>query len=183
MPKKLMKNLVSTIIIFFIIIFFLCTYSHISQAAAEDINQSVESFDTTDELINTQNNDLIDNIKSLNSTITNQNEHSGDLSQNFQLKPCSSGKIIALNKITAKSKELSLKLNEPQYFGNIQITLHKCIKNLDPYNEDNYLLLTITEHKIDDDSTLIFQGWLISSSVSISTFEHPIYEIFAKNCL
>lgn len=175
MLKELMKNLTSTVIIF-----FSCISFHISWA--EDNAQNMESINTSDELIDGLDKDLIDNIKNFdnikNSTKTTQDEH-----QYFQLKRCHSGKIVALNKITAKSKELSLKLNEPKYFGNIQITLHKCIKKLDPYNEDNYLLLTVTEHKIDDDSTLVFQGWLISSSISISNFEHPIYEIFAKNCL
>lgn len=99
-----------------------------------------------------------------------------------ELKNCRQGKIIALNKITATSKELVLKTGESEYFGNIKITLHKCAKNVNPYVEDNYILLTVTEHKIDEDPILLFQGWLISSSISLSTFEHPIYEIFAKEC-
>lgn len=99
-----------------------------------------------------------------------------------ELRSYDNGKIIVLNKITATSKELNLKLGESKYFGNIQITLHKCVKNLDPYNEDNNILLTVTEHKIDEDPILTFQGWLFSSSISISSLEHPIYEILAQNC-
>ncbi|MCC8398734.1 MAG: DUF2155 domain-containing protein [Rickettsia endosymbiont of Labidopullus appendiculatus] len=143
---------------------------------AEDAVQNIEFFDTTDEDSNEleiQDNKINDNNL---PNIQNNVEHA-------ELKNCTSGKVIALNKITATSKELLLKPNEPQFFGNIQIKLHKCIKNLDPYNGDNYMLLTIIEHKIDEDPMLIFQGWLISSSISVSTFEHPIYEIFAKDCL
>lgn len=93
-------------------------------------------------------------------------------------------KIIALNKITATSKEMILKTGEPsQYFGNIEIKVHKCLKNSDPYAPDNQILLTITESRIDEDQILIFQGWLMSSSMSVSTFEHPVYEVFAKDCL
>ncbi|WP_375319513.1 DUF2155 domain-containing protein [Candidatus Tisiphia endosymbiont of Oplodontha viridula] len=148
---------------------FLCVLSPYGQA--EDTVQNIEFFDTTDE----DSNKL--EIKDNNlSSIPNNAENS-------ELKTCTLAKIIALNKITATSKEMLLKPNEPQYFGNIQIKLHKCIKNLDPYNGDNYMLLTIIEHKIDEDPMLIFQGWLISSSISVSTFEHPIYEIFAKDCL
>ncbi|ADE29883.1 DUF2155 domain-containing protein [Rickettsia prowazekii] len=99
-----------------------------------------------------------------------------------EFKNYTNGKIIALNKITATSEEIGLKAGEEKYFGNIKIKLHKCIKNLDPYNQDNYLLMTITEYKIDEDPTLLFQGWMVSSSISLSTFEHPIYEIFAKDC-
>lgn len=99
-----------------------------------------------------------------------------------ELRSYDNGKIIVLNKITATSKELNLKRGESKYFGNIRITLHKCTQNLDPYNEDNYMLFTVTEHKIDEDPISIFQGWLFSSSISISSLEHPIYEIFAQNC-
>lgn len=92
-------------------------------------------------------------------------------------------KIIALNKITAKSQEMILNIGEAKYFGNIEIKLQKCLKIPNPYKPDNKILLTITENKTDEDPALIFQGWMMSSNISISTFEHPVYEIFAKDCL
>ncbi|WP_341760732.1 DUF2155 domain-containing protein [Candidatus Tisiphia endosymbiont of Dioctria linearis] len=166
-------------LIFTSIIGFLCVLSPYGQA--EDVVQDIEFFDTTDE----DSNELEIKALEIKGYQVNDNNLSNipNNAENSELKICQQGKIIALNKITATSKEMLLKPNEPQYFGNIQIKLHKCIKNLDPYNGDHYVLLTITEHKIDEDPMLIFQGWLISSSISVSTFEHPIYEIFAKDCL
>ena len=35
-------------------------------------------------------------------------------------------KIVALNKITAKSKEFSIPVNKSVYFGNIMISVQKC---------------------------------------------------------
>lgn len=92
-------------------------------------------------------------------------------------------KLIALNKITAKSKELILKIGEAKYFGNIEIKVHKCLKSLDLYLPDNKILFTVIENKIDEDPLLVFQGWMMSSNISVSSFEHPIYEIFARDCL
>lgn len=92
-------------------------------------------------------------------------------------------KLIALNKITAKSKELTLKIGQPQYFGNIEITVHKCLKKLDLYAPDNNILLTVVEKNVDEEATTVFQGWMLSSSIAVSTFEHPVYEILAKDCL
>ncbi|WP_425363058.1 DUF2155 domain-containing protein [Candidatus Tisiphia endosymbiont of Hybos culiciformis] len=169
MLQKLMKHL-----IFPSIMVVLCIIAPYGQA--EDTVQDIEFFDTTDE----DSNELEINDNKIND---NSLPNIPNNAENSELKTCPLGKIVTLNKITATSKEMLLKPNEPQYFGNIQIKLHKCIKNLDPYNRDNYMLLTITEHKIDEDPMLIFQGWLISSSISVSTFEHPIYEIFAKDCL
>jgi len=162
---------IKTILVYYISLtcFFIGTVQ-----ADESIWQRVEeNFETSDDSEPQQQEDL-PIIKSLQGDVNNTTP--------VELKSCIQGKIIALNKITATSKELVLKTGESEYFGNIKITLHKCVKNVDPYIEDNYILLTVTEHKIDEDPILIFQGWLISSSVSLSTFEHPIYEIFAKEC-
>lgn len=146
-----------------------------SYAETEDIFHNMELLDTTDEIPS--------NLDGTDHKIPNNLPQDNVDTTNLELKNCSAAKVIALNKITATSQELLLALNEPQYFGNIQIILHKCLKNPDPYNEDAYMLVTITEHKIDEDSMLIFQGWLISSSASLSTLEHPVYELFAKDCL
>lgn len=177
MPQQLTQYLIFINIIFFILI--PSAYSE-----TEDIFNNIDSVDTSDETSQEispnqeglQNNQIPNNLRSGNA------QESRDIT-NLELKNCSFAKVVALNKITATSQELLLKLNEPQYFGNIQITLHKCLANPDPYNEDAYMLVTINEHKIDEDPTLIFQGWLLSSSLSLSTLEHPVYELFAKECL
>ncbi|WP_341790751.1 DUF2155 domain-containing protein [Rickettsia endosymbiont of Polydrusus tereticollis] len=151
----------------------LLSFTSLSQA--ENTNIDIESFYTTEDTESSDFTPVIeDNLPSFENI---------ELNNSAELKNYQQGKVIALNKITATSRELIFKVGEEQYFGNIKIKLHKCVKNLDPYKEDNYLLLTITEYKIDEDPKLLFQGWMVSSSISLSTFEHPIYEIFAKNCL
>lgn len=91
-------------------------------------------------------------------------------------------KIVALNKITAKSKEFSIKVGETAYFGNIAISVQKCWSNNDPYFIQNKILLKIVENKIDDDPQNIFYGWMISSNISASAMEHPSYEVIAIDC-
>lgn len=139
-----------------------------------------ESFNTGEDTELDQDNNETSISNNLNSIITSD---VGDNNKQVQFKNCTKAKIIALNKITAKSKEITLKIGESQYFGNIEIKIHKCLKSLDPYLPNNDILLTVIEQKIDEDQMAIFQGWLISSNISVSTFEHPVYEIFAKDCL
>lgn len=91
--------------------------------------------------------------------------------------------LIVLNKITAKSVRANIALGEVKFFGNLSIEVHKCIKNLDPFNSNNFMLLTAFDHKIDDDNVSVFHGWMLSSNPSISTLEHPVYEIFPVNCI
>lgn len=141
---------------------------------AEDIFSLEETVDTgegeaiTPELNNSEHQDI-----SGTSKTTDQDN----------LKAFDSAKVIAVNKITAQSREIILKMGEPKYFGNIEIKAHKCYKDLNPYNPDSKILLTVVEEKVDEEPAVLFQGWMMSSNISISTFEHPVYEIFAKSCL
>ncbi|MGX6960721.1 MAG: DUF2155 domain-containing protein [Rickettsia endosymbiont of Pentastiridius leporinus] len=153
------------------IIFAFIIYISMPIILAEELDSVTTTEDTESDIFNVISNDqaIIDIEKTIND--------------GSELKTYPNCKIIALNKITATSEEIKFKAGEEKYFGNIKIKIHKCIKNLDPYNEDNYILMTVTEYKIDEDPKLLFQGWMTSGSISLSTFEHPIYEIFAKDCL
>lgn len=92
-------------------------------------------------------------------------------------------KIVALNKITAKSKEFTVKVGDTVYFGNIAISVKKCWSNNDQYFPQNKILLSIVESKIDDDPQNIFSGWMISSNIQASVMEHPSYEVIALECV
>lgn len=94
----------------------------------------------------------------------------------------SAAKIIALNKITANSKEILLTIDQPVYFHNAEITLKKCWKSPDQYMPNDQVLVNVNEKKADEDSKKIFHGWLISSQPALSSVEHPVYEIFAVEC-
>ena len=91
--------------------------------------------------------------------------------------------LIVLNKITAKSTRKTFNLGEIKFFGNLSIEVHKCIKSIDPFNANNLMLLTIFDNKIEDDNLSVFHGWIVSSKPSISTLEHPVYEVIAVNCI
>lgn len=120
----------------------------------------------------------LDSVNANTSVFSDLNGHD----YHYVLKKYNNARIIALNKITAKSNEIVIKVGHNCYFGNIEVKVHKCFKNIDPYSPDSKILLTVTENKADEEPIKIFQGWLYSSSISFSTFEHPIYEIFANDC-
>lgn len=136
-------------------------------------------FSDDDQIVTSEGEISNDELDEVNSKTILPEAKADDLSN---LKVCSQAKIIVINKITAQSKEMDLKLGESKYFGNIEVKVYKCYKELNPYAPDNKILLSATEEKVDDEPTLLFQGWMMSSNISISTFEHPVYEIFAKDC-
>lgn len=92
-------------------------------------------------------------------------------------------KIIILNKITAKSEAVEFKLGAAKSFGNISIEVHKCAKNTDPLKSSNLILITVFDNKIDNDKLLVFHGWMDSLNLSISTLEHPVYEVIPMDCI
>jgi hypothetical protein len=93
------------------------------------------------------------------------------------------GKLIILNKITTKSTEHILKIGEVKFFGNLSIKLHKCVKGTDPYNTNNWMLLTIFDNKVEKEAVTVFHGWVLSSNPSLSTLEHPVYEVIPLDCI
>lgn len=99
-----------------------------------------------------------------------------------QFKKLAEAELIGIHKITANSKKFDIKVAESQFFYNLEIKIEKCVRNNDPYNQDDYALISLTEYKMNDDSKMIFRGWISASSISLSTFEHPIYEIFLGKC-
>jgi hypothetical protein len=94
-----------------------------------------------------------------------------------------SARVNAINKITAKSRQITIQLGKPAYFDNAEITLHKCWKSPGRPTPINQILVTVTENKFDEDPKQIFQGWLISSQPALSTLEHPVYEVIAAECV
>ena len=95
----------------------------------------------------------------------------------------SRAQLIILNKITAKSKHTTFNLGEVKFFGNLSIEVHKCIKSTDPFNANNLMLITVFDNKIDDDNLSVFHGWVIYSNPSLSTLEHPVYEVIPVDCI
>ncbi|MDX2050453.1 MAG: DUF2155 domain-containing protein [Rickettsiaceae bacterium] len=89
------------------------------------------------------------------------------------------GSVIILNKITANSKKFVVNLGDKVTYENAEITLHKCAKTSDG---ESALLVTLKEGVLNDREKVIFDGWIFSSSPSISAPEHPVYMLMAIAC-
>ncbi len=95
--------------------------------------------------------------------------------------------IQGLNKITAKTSLLEIKIGNTIRFGKLTITAHKCWQSsLDQKPESKILLEIFDDNSIEKNGekgkNRIFYGWMFSSSPSVSALEHPIYDITAVGC-
>jgi len=93
-----------------------------------------------------------------------------------------SGNVQLLNKNTAKVEKIFLQLKKPMIINNLQITLHKCWQAPEYQRPETKMLLEVAEIYQETKKPLFF-GWLFASSPSISSLEHPIYDLTALNCL
>jgi hypothetical protein len=93
-----------------------------------------------------------------------------------------SATIQVLNKITAKAEKISLQAKKPLIINNIEIILHKCWQAPSYQRPETKILLEVLQNDNNQNKKTIFHGWLFASSPSLSSLEHPIYDIVALNC-
>ena len=91
--------------------------------------------------------------------------------------------IKVLDKVSSKNRVLKIKIGEEKRFKNILIKPLKC-KNSE--FDDNpeitaYLQVRDLTNK-DNNEVFVFNGWTFSSSPSIRTFDHPVYDIWLIKC-
>ena len=87
--------------------------------------------------------------------------------------------LRAIDRSTGRSFKLNAPINEEIKFSNLLITVKYCYKNPIDKKIENYAYLIIKDLLIKKD---IFQGWMFSSSPSLSSLEHPINDIWLLNC-
>ena len=91
--------------------------------------------------------------------------------------------IKVLDKISSKNTLLKLKNNDLIRFKDLAIKSIKC-KNSE--FDDNpeitaYIQVRDLTNKTNDE-VFIFNGWMFSSSPSITPFDHPVYDVWLVNC-
>jgi len=90
--------------------------------------------------------------------------------------------IQGLNKTTAKTSALEMKIEDKIHFGQISIIAHKCWQAPLDQKPESKILVEVFESKNNEPETRIFYGWMFASSPSISGLEHPIYDLTAISC-
>ena len=91
--------------------------------------------------------------------------------------------IKILDKISSKNTLLKLKNGELKKFKDLSIKSLKC-KNSE--FDDNpeitaYIQVRDLTNKSNDE-VFVFNGWMFSSSPSITPFDHPVYDVWLVSC-
>ena len=93
--------------------------------------------------------------------------------------------VQGLNKTTAKTSILEMKIGDKINFGSLRIIARKCWQAPLEQKPESKILIEVFETKNEDGEekeTRIFYGWMFASSPSISGIEHPIYDLTVIGC-
>ena len=87
--------------------------------------------------------------------------------------------ISLLNKITAEVKTINIKLKENYLYEELKIYAIDCYNSNPLEKAETAVYLNIY---IEKTMKKIFNGWMIKSLPSISSMEHPIYDLWVDDC-
>ena len=92
--------------------------------------------------------------------------------------------LVGLDKITAKTIPIKIKLGETAKFGLLEIKALKCgiSKSLEAKNDSVAYLQVRDVSENQNEKVFIFNGWTFSSNPSLAPIDHAIYDIWLVSC-
>ena len=91
--------------------------------------------------------------------------------------------IKILDKISSKNNLLKLKNGELIKFKDLSIKSLKCKNSEFDDNPEITAYIQVKDLKNNNrDDVFVFNGWMFSSSPSITSFDHPVYDIWLVGC-
>ena len=91
--------------------------------------------------------------------------------------------IKILDKVSSKTSQLSLNIEQETKFENLIIKILKCKNSEFDDNPEITAYMQVQDITLkNNDKVFVFNGWTISSSPSISLFDHPVYDIWLIKC-
>jgi hypothetical protein len=91
--------------------------------------------------------------------------------------------LQGLDKVTARISTLEADIGKTVTFGSLAITVRRCQRSRPDQKLERAAFLEIDN---TDPSTKekkrIFSGWMFSSNPAISALEHPVYDVWVKDC-
>lgn len=147
-------------------------------------NLSAEDRITTSPLINLEElkpsyeeEEISDNKKQNNKIIIKEKK-TNTIEPKF-----STVNLLGLDKITAKTSKIKIKIGEVKNFGELEIKALKCGK-IDYFNstKDAAYIQVRDLKDTNNEKIFIFNGWTFSTDQNVSPIDHAIYDIWLTGC-
>ena len=90
--------------------------------------------------------------------------------------------IQILDKITSRLEQQNIEVGKKIRFNSLKIEVFLCMKRPPEEIPEDFVLISVLDEIKDNEFEQVFKGWMISSSPSVTPFEHPIYDLWIKDC-
>ena len=91
--------------------------------------------------------------------------------------------LQGLDKVTARVSTLEADNGQMVKFGSLEITVRRCQRSRPDQKLERAAFLEIDN--IDPSTKKkerVFSGWMFSSNPALSALEHPVYDVWVKDC-
>ena len=91
--------------------------------------------------------------------------------------------LKALDKITARTSLIKIEIGEKKNFGKLEIKPLKCSLTSSSGVDDNVAYIQVKDlSSKNNNQVFIYNGWIFSSSPTLRSIDHPIYDLWLVNC-
>ncbi|MGE0723647.1 MAG: DUF2155 domain-containing protein [Alphaproteobacteria bacterium] len=90
--------------------------------------------------------------------------------------------LQALDKILGRTSEVVAEVGETIKFGTLDITVRACRKRPPEEPPESAAFLEIDDQRPGEDKRRVFTGWMFASSPAVSAMEHPVFDVWVKDC-
>lgn len=92
-------------------------------------------------------------------------------------------KLQSLDKVTARTMTFEVRVGSTVKFGPLYIRPRVCRKASPVEEPESAAFLQIWELTPEEKAEWVFSGWMFASSPSLSSMDHPVYDVWVLDCL
>ena len=103
--------------------------------------------------------------------------------------PVQAGRIVnpvaeftGIDKITGRIVTFDVYIDETVQFGALQVTPRVCYSRPTVEEPKTDSFVEVDEITLDREVRRIFTGWMFAESPGLNAVEHPVYDVWLKNC-
>jgi hypothetical protein len=91
--------------------------------------------------------------------------------------------LHGLDKVTARITIMDAEIGKTARFGSLEITVRRCQRSRPDQKLERAAFLEIDNiDPTTKEKKRIFSGWMFSSNPALSALEHPVYDVWVKDC-
>lgn len=109
----------------------------------------------------------------------------GTASSALDYRPAPIAQLQGLDKITARISTFEVPVGQVTRFGTLEIRVDACYRTPPEERPESATFLDIADIRDDGNATRaqLFSGWMFASSPGLSALEHPVYDVWLKECV